>query len=161
MTGSAQLLGDGISITFAAITGHTTTDEWEIVGADLGCWQVNGVLGPDCAASTTQAVPLFSLPANGFVSGISIKTALVFTGTTTATTGIGTTSSVGKFVAASAYDLLAAVNDTNIYNTLAAAGRATKASENVTADLVVTCELITDFATGVAADYWVLWAVLP
>ncbi len=30
MTGSAQLLQDGISITWAAITGHTNNDEWEM-----------------------------------------------------------------------------------------------------------------------------------
>lgn len=36
MTGSAQLLQDGISITWAATTGHTNNDEWEMnVGHEI------------------------------------------------------------------------------------------------------------------------------
>ncbi len=126
-----------------------------------GCWQINGVLGPGAAAGFTQAVTLFTLPARGYVTGVSLKTAVQCTGAATATSGLGTASSVGLFVAAAAYDVAAAVSNTNLYNALAAPGRATAASEALNADLVTTVNNIDQLVAGCAVDYWVLWGVLP
>jgi hypothetical protein len=126
-----------------------------------GCWQINGVLGANKAAALTQAVTLFTMPARGYVSGISMKVAVRCTGAATATTGIGTASSVGLYAAAAAHDIDTVVAATNLYDALAAPGRATAASEAVNADLVTTVNNIDQLVAGCAVDYWVLSGVLP
>jgi hypothetical protein len=126
-----------------------------------GCWQVNGVLGPNAAAGLTQAVPLFTAPARAYVTAASLKLAVRCTGAATATTGLGTASAVGLYVAAAAYNIDTVVAATNTYNALATAGRATDAAETVNADLVTTVNNIDQLVAGCAVDYWIYWGVLP
>lgn len=126
-----------------------------------GCWQVNGVLGPNAAAALTQSVTLYTKPARGYVSSASIKVATRCTGATTVTTGMGAGVTTGFFIAAAAYNPDTVVADTNLYNASATPGRATAAAEVVTADLVTTVDNIDQLVTGCAIEYWTLQGVLP
>lgn len=126
-----------------------------------GCWQVNGVLGPNAAAALTQSVTLYTKPARGYVSAASIKVATRCTGATTVTTGMGAGVTTGFFIAAAAYNPDTVVADTNLYNASATPGRATAAAEVVTADIVTTVDNIDQLVTGCAIEYWTLQGVLP
>jgi hypothetical protein len=74
MTGSPQLLSNGISITFASTTGHTLNDEWVVSaksGTRLADWNQGGSVGGD----GRRAIMLFQgkdLPDEGIKGGASI-----------------------------------------------------------------------------------------
>jgi hypothetical protein len=127
-----------------------------------GCWQVNGVLGANRAASLTQDVVLFQLPVNGYVDDWRIKTAAACTGTTTATTGLGTTDN-NVYYRAATYDIQAAPSATNKSDLVSVVGSTSTAAVNVVASLVTTAaiQFVDTLAAGCAVDYWVKWAVLP
>lgn len=163
ITGAAQALADGVTIAFAATTGHTLNDQW-VIAAGLGCWQINGVLGADKAAALTQSVTLSALPARGYLNNYRIKSSTACTGTTTLLTGLGTASSSDFYLvsAASGYDLKGAVSDTNIRQAAPLVpGSNTVASVNLVASLTSTVENIDQIAAGCAFDVWVLWTALP
>jgi hypothetical protein len=126
-----------------------------------GCWQVNGVLGANKAAGLTQDITLFRLPVKGKVTDWRIKTAIVFTGTATALTGLGTTGNDVLFRAAT-YDLTVAVSNTNLTEgPTAGAGSGTAADTNIVASLITTVNNIELIAAGSELDIWVQWSVLP
>ena len=55
ITGSAQTLADGVTVTFGATTGHTTADEWTVTCNDL--YENNELLtvsGTECTVNGTQ-----------------------------------------------------------------------------------------------------------
>ena len=127
-----------------------------------GCWRVNSDTPVAAAAGTTQSVALFSLPANGYVTAFRIKTSTACTGPATLTTGLGTTSSSGLFMATSGYNLKTAVAATNVTTAVPLAmGSDTASAVNVVASITSTVSNIDQTAAGCAADFWVLWGVLP
>lgn len=67
MTGSAQALSDGITITFAATTGHTAADQWVIT--------VRGLTSVQCSR-----IKLSPLPANTGKIYIGTSAMVVSTG---------------------------------------------------------------------------------
>jgi hypothetical protein len=130
-----------------------------------GCWQVNGVLGPNAAASLTQDVTLFQLPANGFVGFTRIKGVVACTGTTTAFTGLGTVLNNSLFSAIS-HNIQAAPADTNFVDRAPpafAAGSNTIAAVDVVASLTTSAgaQFVDTLVDGCAVNYWLSWAVLP
>lgn len=126
-----------------------------------GCWQVNGVLGAIKTAGLTQAVTLFQLPANGYISHYRVKTATACTGPTTLTATLGSTGSTTLFSTA-LYDLKAAVSATNFTNVAPlVTGSDTAAATNVVAGLIATVANVDGIAAGCSWDTWIKWAVLP
>jgi len=128
-----------------------------------GCWQVNGALGANKAAGLTQSIVLFSKPARGFVDGVRIKTAVAFTGTTSATATIGTATD-DNFYTTALYNLKTAVSATNFSpadGIVQGFGGTTAAAEDVVLAIITTVENIDQIADGSAVDVWVKSAVLP
>ena len=64
-------------------------------------------------AVLTGDVLLFNLPAGGKILGVTIKASTAFVGTTTLTVSVGTGASGTVDAFASAFDIKAAVSDTN------------------------------------------------
>jgi len=129
-----------------------------------GCWQVNGVLGAIKTAGLTQAVTLFQLPSNGYLTSFRIKTALVCIGTTTLLTGLGTASTPNLFMvsAGTGYDLTAAVSATNLSTSLPLVmGSDTTAAVNVVANLTSTVDNIDLIVAGCSFAVWTLTSTLP
>ena len=129
-----------------------------------GCWQINGVLGANKSAALTQAVTLFQLPANGYISSFRIKSATACTGTTTLLSGLGTSSSTDFYLvsAITGYNLQAAVSATNLSTALPLAlGADTTAAVNIVASLIATVANIDQIAAGCSFTVWVLSAILP
>jgi hypothetical protein len=132
-----------------------------------GCWQVNGVLGANKAASTAQTVVLFARPANGFISVGVIKSAVACTGTTTLTAGFSDSpSSTNIGLAATAYDLKGAVSDSNSeYVGLASAATGTAVTfvigGDIGVDILATVENIDQIAAGCSFSLWFKSGVLP
>lgn len=125
------------------------------------CWSVNGGTPVAKAAALTQSLPILALPANGYVSGVRIKTSTACTGTVTLTGTIGTTGTVG-FYLVGLYDLKAAVANANITTALlAATGSDTAAATNVTVGFISTVQTLDAVAAGCAFDVHILWTTLP
>lgn len=64
ITGSAQTLSNGVTITFAATTGHTLNDQWKISGyRSSGDW--NTLIGANAGSSMTTAFGNVSIGKQG------------------------------------------------------------------------------------------------
>ncbi|MCL5743001.1 MAG: hypothetical protein M1541_03595, partial [Acidobacteria bacterium] len=163
MTGAAQDLADGITITFTATTGHTLGDQWVITVTDLGCWTVNGAGTVNAAIGLTQAITLFELPANGDAERFRIKTNAACSGAATIqVTDIGLTGTPGFYATGLTYDLAAVPGDTNLLiPTMAATGSDTAAATNITATVTTTVNQVDKIAAGCTFDIWVKYGVLP
>lgn len=115
------------------------------------------------AGALTQTIPLFVLPANGFVHNYTLKTSTAFAGTTTLLAGLGTTGNPILFLvsAITGFDLNAAVAAGNL-STLPplAVGSDTASATNVVLSLTATVFNISAISAGVV-DIWVLWSVRP
>lgn len=115
------------------------------------------------AAALTQSIPLFQLPAGGYVHSFRIKSATAFAGTTTLLAGLGTASTPNLFLvsAVTGYDLNAAVTNTNLTLALPlVVGSDTAAAVNVVALLTSTVSNISSISAG-SVDVSVLWSKLP
>jgi len=103
------------------------------------------------AAALTQTVPLFPLPANGFVSNYVAKSSTAFAGTTTLLAGLGTTGTPNLFLvsAVTGYNLNAAVAVGNL-STLPplAVGSDTASATNVVLQLTSTVSNISSIQPG-------------
>ncbi len=86
VTGSAQLLSDGVSITFGATTGHTLEDKWEVeclvftpkqvAGSNVNPTAFTGSGVNDCASSGSYigtGNPTFTVEIDGAVTGSITK----------------------------------------------------------------------------------------
>jgi hypothetical protein len=127
-----------------------------------GCWQVNGVYNSIRSAALTQNVVLFQLPAKGYVENLRVKTAVACTGATTAVTGAGS-ALYNALYRPVAFDIAAAVSDTNLSDVLTTRGSSTVAAVNVVASLLTTtgAQYIDTLAADCAIDYWFKYSILP
>jgi len=125
-----------------------------------GCWSVNGQVVATKDAAFFQTVTLTTLPANTIIFSTARKTAVAFTGTTTASAQFGLTG-FSTIISAGAYDLMAAVSDTNFENSPYSFGNVTRASIGVTTTITTTVQQVDQIATGSALVVHVLSAVIP
>lgn len=110
------------------------------------------------AAGMSNSVELFVLPAGGIVHAVKIKPSILFAGTgiTDYKVSVGITGNLTKYAAA--FDVDAAVSDTNFQlsttvggETHAAAGTSIKAAATTTGANL-------DQSTAGSVDIWVLWS---
>ena len=81
MTGSAQTIGNGVTITFAATTGHTLNDQWTVTVS------AGKVINPNSGQGRLGA--LHRIVVNAIGSGATIA---LYDGTSSAGTPLGTLS---------------------------------------------------------------------
>jgi len=125
---------------------------------------VNGataVAGPAIAASTTQDVPLFTLPRRSVVTGVREKTTSGWSGSGFSLLNLSVGDSVGgaAFYTPPSYDLTVAVSDTNFRATPLFKG-ASEAGSTVTAHLTANAALNSATLAG-AVDIDVCSVTLP
>lgn len=131
------------------------------------CWDINGADGADLAAATSQDVTLFTLPANGYVEDMRMKTVVAFTGASTAVATLGVTGNSSFFITVpNSYDLEAAVANTNFSPAtgvlgLSATGNDTAATNDFLVGLTTTVNNIDQLDAGGSVNIWVKWSVLP
>jgi hypothetical protein len=127
--------------------------------ASTSCWQINGVLGPATAASTSQSGMYAPAPrgAGVFIRQIVVKSVSACTGTTTAKTGVS--SSGGYVYIASAggagYDIQAAPGDTNMWQTMTKVGAASDSSTTIGPLVVTTGGNVDAITPGCEFKMWV------
>lgn len=128
-----------------------------------GNWLINGGNSQAAAGATSQAITLFTLPANGYVHATRMKTTTACAGITAITlTSLGNSGSATAYIAALTYDLKAAVSATNInIPLLTGVGSNTTSTTSVTATISGTAQNISSITDGCALDVHVLWSVLP
>ena len=128
-----------------------------------GNWLINGGNSQAAAGATSQAITLFTLPANGYVHDIRAKTTTACLGITSITlTSFGNSGSATAYIAALTYDLKAAVSATNInIPLLTGVGSNTASTTAITATISGTAQNISSITDGCAFDVHVLWSVLP
>jgi len=163
------LLIGGLSLQAQSMMHYFTTGNafpvWVkySIAKTAGNWLVNGGNSQAAAGATSQAITLFTLPANGYVHGMRFKTTTACAGITAITlTGLGNSGSATAYIAALTYDLKAAVSNTNIsIPLLTGVGSNTAASTSVTATISGTAQNISSITDGCAFDVHVMWSVLP
>lgn len=111
------------------------------------------------AAATTQSLTFFTLPANAVIESCLLKTTTAFTGTTTLTATAGITGSLTACVSA-AYDLKAAVSNTNLSTPIAIIPTPSIASTAAVLALTSTVDNISSISAG-SVTIWMKWYVLP
>jgi hypothetical protein len=133
------------------------------VAKTAGNWLVNGANSQAATATTTQAINIFTIPANGYIHAFRIKTTTACAGVTLlAVSSVGVTGAATLFNSTLAYDLKAAVSATNIsLPLLAAQGSNTAASTTFTVTVDATAQNISSVTDGCAFDVHVLSSVLP
>ncbi len=160
-TGDLQrILNSGAGTGVPAWTHCTVTNSTtNLVVSGVGCTAATIAK----AAAATQSIPLFQLPANGYVHNFRIKTSTAFAGTTTLLAGLGTASSANLFLVSAVvgYNLNAAVTVTNLSTALPLVGGSnTTAAVNLVLTLTATIDTLDAISAGVV-DVWILWSVLP
>lgn len=123
---------------------------------------VNGVAGIAIPAAVTASPVLFALPAKGRVLGVSEKTTTAWSGTgfTSFAETIGDSVGGTTYYNSNAYDLDAAVGNTNFQNTAGLFKSASYAGSNVVVVITANQNLNTNAITGVT-DIEVCWVTLP
>jgi hypothetical protein len=111
------------------------------------------------AAQITQSVTVFALPANGKILDCTVKTTTAFTGTTTLTSTLGVTGVLTGCIG-TAYDMKAAVSNTNFSVALPATPIVSFAGTNVILALTSTVQNISAISAG-AISIWLTWSILP
>src|ERR1041385_3329615 len=111
------------------------------------------------AAQITQSVTVFALPANGKILDCTVKTTTAFTGTTTLTSTLGVTGSLTGCIG-TAYDMKAAVSNTNFSVALPATPIVSFAGTNVILALTSTIDNLSSISAG-AISIWLTWSTLP
>jgi hypothetical protein len=111
------------------------------------------------AAAITQSVTVFALPANGKILDCTVKTTTAFAGTATLTSTLGVTGSLTGCIG-TAYDMKAAVSNTNFSVALPATPIVSFAGTNVILALTSTVENISSISAG-AISIWLTWSTLP
>ncbi len=177
-TTAAMVVGSGSTLATTGTGTITATSLGSALAANYPTWikctvtdsTTNLVVsGTGCTAATiakagalTQNIPLFALPAKGYVHNYRIKTSTQFAGTATLLSGLGTTGSTDLFlVSATGYNLKTAVSNTQISTSLPlVAGSDTAAATNVVLSLTATTDNITSINAG-AVDVWVMTSTLP
>ncbi len=177
-TAAAMVVDTGASLAATGTGTITATSLGSALAANYPTWikctvtnsTTNLVVsGTGCTAATiakagalTQTIPLFALPAKGYVHNYRIKTSTQFAGPTTLLAGLGTTGSTDLFlVSSTGYNLKTAVSNTQITTSLPlVAGSDTAAASNVVLSLTTTIDNITTINAG-AVDVWVMTSTLP
>jgi hypothetical protein len=110
------------------------------------------------AASTTNDVELFSLPAGGVIHGVKIKHSTAFSGGSISafTVSVGITGTLAKY--ASAFDVFQAVGNTTqqISSTVGTENHGASTSIKIAA---TSTGANIDQATAGIVDVWVMWSV--
>ena len=111
------------------------------------------------AAALTQSVTLLTLPAKGYILSCMAKSGTSFAGTTTLTATVGITGTLTACISG-AYDLNAAVSNTNLSVALPATPIVSIAGTSVILALTGTISNLSSISAG-STDVWILWSVLP
>lgn len=111
------------------------------------------------AAALTQSVTVFALPANTVVLGCVIKTGTAFAGTTTLTATLGVTGTLTACVSG-AYDLNAAVTNTNLTAVALSVPVVTVAGTNALLALTSTISNLSSISIG-SVTIWLTTYTLP
>lgn len=110
------------------------------------------------AASTTNDVELFSLPAGGVIHGVKIKHSTAFSGGAISafTVSVGITGTLAKY--ASAFDVFQAVSNTaqQVSSTVGTENHGASTSIKIAA---TSTGANIDQATAGSVDVWVMWSV--
>ncbi len=177
-TAAAMVVDSGASLAATGTGTITATSLGSALAANYPTWikctvtnsTTNLVVsGTGCTSATiakagalTQTIPLFVLPAKGYVHNYRIKTSTAFGGTATLTSGLGTTAATDLFlVSATGYNLKTAVSNTQITTAQAlVTGSDTAASTSVVLSLTATTDNISSINAGVV-DVWVMTSTLP
>lgn len=128
-----------------------------------GNWTING-LNPVAAAAATSQTITVAIQNFPYVSNAMIKTAVAFTGTTTATAVLGSTG-VTNFYISIPYDLMAAVSSTNIAPTNGILNGYGLAGGYATLSLALTITTtggnVSNITDGASVDVWMKFGLLP
>jgi hypothetical protein len=111
------------------------------------------------AAALTQSVIVFALPANAVVESCELTTGTAFAGTTTLTATLGITGTLTACIAG-AYDLNAAVGNTNTSLSLLTTPINSVAATNLILALTATVSNISALSAG-SVTVRIKWYVKP
>jgi hypothetical protein len=111
------------------------------------------------AADITQSVTVFALPANSVIVSCVMKSGTAFTGTTTLTATLGVTGTLTACVSV-AYDLKAAVSNTNLTAALPATPVVSIAGTNLLLALTSTVDNLSSISAG-SVSVWLAYYILP
>lgn len=133
------------------------------VAKTSGNWLINGANSQAAAEATSQAITLFTLPANGFIHDVRVKTTTACAGVTALTVAsVGLTGSAAYYATGLTLDLKAAVSNTNLLlPAIAARGSSTAAAIAITITLSAGVENVSVVTDGCAFDVHVFWSTLP
>jgi hypothetical protein len=109
------------------------------------------------AAAITQSVTIFALPAKSIVYSCLAKTDTAFLGTTTLTATLGVTGSLTGCISG-AYDMKAAVSNTNLSIALPTTPIISWAGTNLILALTSTIDNLSSISTG-AIEIQVAWMI--
>ncbi len=120
------------------------------------CWQIDGVLGPATLAATSQGGLYAPAPtgAGVFVRQIVLKSVTACTGATTIGTGVYSAGDYAYIVAAP-YDLMAAVSDTNMFQTMTNVGAGSDGNTTLGPVVATTGGNVSDIAAGCEFKMWI------
>lgn len=113
VNGSDCVTGGGTAVALCRSNGSV----WASIGGGGG-WMTYTIPYTHAGfkvASTTATITLQALPANSIISGLAMETSVAFAGTGITAATCQLQSSVAGTVYAPAYDIKAAVSDTNLY----------------------------------------------
>jgi len=121
------------------------------------------VVGAAIAASATQSVTLFALPARGKITDIiTTKTTTAWSGTafTTITSTIGDSVGGTTYYTSSPFENTAATSNTNYQDAVPLKSSASYAGSNVSVSLTANQNLNAQTITGIT-DFSVCWETIP